>query len=322
MNFILDYGLVVLFAWVFVEQGGIPLPVAPLLLAVGALAAAQKVSLALALGLTIGASLLADLLWYAIGRRRGGQALGILCRVTLEPDFCVRRAQDLFLKHRLRSLLLGKFLPGVNPLVAGLAGVAGIGVVRFVVYDVGSAALWAGAWTGLGYLLRDVLEEATAQLSRLGEGAIALLVAALGGYIAIKYAQRQRFLRQLRIARIAPEELRQRLAAGEQTLVVDLRTALDAAADPLHDPRGAAHVPRRARRAPRGDSPRRRARARLHLTQRGDERPGGARAEATRHHASPPAGRGVRGLARPWFSPRAAARYRASAVACYPPRAE
>ena len=72
---------------------------APLLLAVGALAAAQKVSLSLALGLIIGASLLADVLWYAIGRRRGGQALGVLCRVTLEPDSCVRRAHDLFLKH-------------------------------------------------------------------------------------------------------------------------------------------------------------------------------------------------------------------------------
>ena len=236
MSFILEYGLLVLFVWVFVEQGGIPLPVAPLLLAVGALAASQQVSLPLALGLTVGASLLADLLWYAVGRRRGGQALGILCRVTLEPDFCVRRAQDLFLKHRLRSLLLGKFLPGVNPLVAGLAGVAGIGVARFVVYDIGSAALWAGAWTGLGYLLRDVLEEATARISRLGEGAVALLVAVLGAYIAIKYAQRQRFLRKLRIARIAPEELRRRLAAGESTVVVDLRTVLDAAADPYTIP--------------------------------------------------------------------------------------
>jgi membrane protein DedA with SNARE-associated domain len=233
---ILEYGLIVLFVWVFVEQGGIPLPVAPLLLAVGALAAAQKVSLFLALGVTIGASLLADVLWYAIGRRRGGQALGILCRVTLEPDFCVRRAHDLFLKHRMRSLVLGKFLPGINPLVAGLAGVAGIGFGRFVVYDIASAALWAGTWTGLGYLLRDVLEDVTAWLAQLGEWAIVLLVAVLVGYIAIKYVQRQRFFRQLRIARIAPEDLRSKLAAGEPTFIVDLRTALDAAEVPYTIP--------------------------------------------------------------------------------------
>jgi hypothetical protein len=133
-------------------------------------------------------------------------------------------------------LLLGKFLPGINPLVAGLAGVAGIGVGRFVVYDVGSAALWAGTWTGLGYLLRDVLEEVTAWLSQLGEWAIALVAAVLAGYIGIKYAQRRRFLRQLRIARIAPEEVRRRLAAGEPTVVVDLRTSLDAAEVPFTSP--------------------------------------------------------------------------------------
>ena len=236
MNAILEYGLLVLFVWVFVEQAGIPLPVAPLLLAVGALAAANKVSLPLALALTIGASLLADLLWYAIGRRRGGQALGILCRVTLEPDFCVRRAQDLFLKHRLRSLLLGKFLPGLNPLVAGLAGVAGISTARFIAYDVGSAALWAGTWTGLGYLLRDVLAEVTAWLSQLGEGAIALAAVVFLGYIAVKYVQRQRFLRQLRIARIAPEDLRRKLDAGEPALVVDLRNAMDVAEVPYTIP--------------------------------------------------------------------------------------
>ncbi len=236
MNFVLEYGLCVLFVWVFVEQAGIPLPVAPLLLAVGALAASQKISLPLALALTVGAALLADLLWYAIGRRRGSQALGILCRVTLEPDICVRRAQDLFLKHRLRSLLMGKFLPGVNPLVAGLAGVAGIGLCRFVAYDVGSAALWAGTWTGLGYLLRDILQEVTARVSKLGEGVIALLVAVLVAYIAIKYAQRQLFFRRLRVDRVTPEDLRRRLAAGEPTVIVDLRSAFDAAAVPYTIP--------------------------------------------------------------------------------------
>jgi membrane protein DedA with SNARE-associated domain len=233
---LLEYGLLVLFVWVFVEQAGVPLPVAPLLLAAGALAAAQQVNLLLALAVTIGASLLADLLWYVIGRQRGGQALGVLCRVTLEPDYCVRRAQDLFLKHRLRSLVLGKFLPGINPLVAGLAGVAGIGPGRFIAYDVGSAALWAGTWTGLGYLLRDVLAEVTAWLSQLGEGAIVLAVAVLLGYVAVKYAQRRRILRQLRIARIAPDDLRRKLDAGEPLLIVDLRNALDVAEVPYTIP--------------------------------------------------------------------------------------
>lgn len=213
-----------------------PLPVAPLLLAAGALAATQRLSFPLALGLTVVGSLIADLLWYAIGRRRGGEALGVLCRITLEPDTCVRRAQDLFMKYRLGSLLLGKFLPGVNPLTAGLAGVAGTGLLRFLVYDIGSAAVWAGTWTGLGYLLSDVVEDLTRRISRFGEVALAVLGVGLAVYVAVKYVQRRRFIRQLRIARIAPEDVARRLEAGERVLIVDLRTALDAATDPYTIP--------------------------------------------------------------------------------------
>jgi membrane protein DedA with SNARE-associated domain len=214
----------------------VPLPVAPLLLAAGALAATQRLSFPLALGLTVVGSLIADLLWYAIGRRRGGEALGVLCRITLEPDTCVRRAQDLFMKYRLGSLLLGKFLPGVNPLTAGLAGVAGTGLLRFLVYDIGSAAVWAGTWTGLGYLLSDVVEDLTRRISRFGEVALAVLGVGLAVYVAVKYVQRRRFIRQLRIARIAPEDVARRLEAGERVLIVDLRTALDAATDPYTIP--------------------------------------------------------------------------------------
>jgi membrane protein DedA with SNARE-associated domain len=214
----------------------VPLPVAPLLLAAGALAATQRLSFPLALGLTVVGSLIADLLWYAIGRRRGGEALGVLCRITLEPDTCVRRAQDLFMKYRLGSLLLGKFLPGVNPLTAGLAGVAGTGLLRFLVYDIGSAAVWAGTWTGLGYLLSDVVGDLTRRISRFGEVALAVLGVGLAVYVAVKYVQRRRFIRQLRIARIAPEDVARRLEAGERVLIVDLRTALDAATDPYTIP--------------------------------------------------------------------------------------
>ena len=101
----------------------------------GALAGGQRLSLSFAIALAVAASLVADLAWYAVGRRHGLRALGVLCRITLEPDSCLRRAQNLFLRHRLRALLIAKFLPGVNPLAAGLAGAVGVGVVRFVAYD-------------------------------------------------------------------------------------------------------------------------------------------------------------------------------------------
>src|SRR5437762_10254837 len=165
-----------LFAWVFADQAGIPIPVVPLLLGAGALAGGQRLSLSFAIALAVAASLVADLAWYAVGRRHGLRALGVLCRITLEPDSCLRRAQNLFLRHRLRALLIAKFLPGVNPLAAGLAGAVGVGVVRFVAYDLGGAVAWAGTWTGLGYVMSDAIAEAVEGASRLGQGALALLV--------------------------------------------------------------------------------------------------------------------------------------------------
>ena len=236
MDTIGQYGWPILFAWVFADQAGIPVPVVPLLLGAGALAGGQRLSLFLAIALAVAATLLADLAWYGLGRRQGARALGILCRITLEPDSCVRRAQDLFLRHRLRALLIAKFLPGLNPLAAGLSGAVGVGFVRFVAYDLGSAVLWAGTWTVLGYVMSDVIAKAVDGASGLGRGALALLVAGLVGYVAVKFVKRRRFLRQLRIARISPAEVQRRLDAGEKPIIVDLRTVLEESADPYTIP--------------------------------------------------------------------------------------
>jgi membrane protein DedA with SNARE-associated domain len=233
---ILQYGWPILFVWVFADQAGIPVPVVPLLMGAGALAGGNRLSLSLAIGLAVAASMLADLAWYGVGRRYGLRALGVLCRITLEPDSCVRRAQDIFLRHRLRAFLLAKFLPGVNPLAAGLAGAVGVGVVRFVAYDLGSAVAWAGSWTALGYLLSDVIATALDGASNLGHGAVALLGTALAAYVVIKFVKRRRFLRQLRIARIGPAEVKRQVDAGERTIIVDLRTTLEESADPYTIP--------------------------------------------------------------------------------------
>src|SRR2546425_1143843 len=70
---------------------------------------------------------------------------------------------------------------------------------------------------------------------------LTVLAAALAGYIAWKYVGRQRFLRQIRIARITPEELKRRLDDGVDMLVVDVRDRLDFEAEPSIIP-GALHL--------------------------------------------------------------------------------
>ena len=120
--FVSQYGGIVLFAIVFAEQIGLPIPAVPVLLAAGALAGAGKMDLGLAILLSITACMAGDVVWYELGRRRGRQALSLLCRISLEPDFCVRRTENFFTRHGIRALILAKFLPGLSTLAPAMAG--------------------------------------------------------------------------------------------------------------------------------------------------------------------------------------------------------
>ena len=239
------YSVVLLPALVVAEQIGIPLPAVPALLVVGALAADGRVSLWLVIGAIAIVALPVDLVWHELGRRRGARVLQGLCRLTLEPDVCVRRTENLFLRHGVRALLVSKFLPGLTTVMPPLAGVFGVSRPRFILYDVAGIVLWAGLWAGLGYVFSDAIEVVVRRVSALGRTAGLLVVAILVGYIGLKYLRRWLFLRRLRIARISSEDLKGKLDAGEAVAIIDLRTALDVAAAPYAIP-GSRWIPAEA----------------------------------------------------------------------------
>jgi membrane protein DedA with SNARE-associated domain len=239
--FLLRHGYLVLFAWVFAEQVGLPLPSVPLLLAAGALAGAGRLNFAFSLALAVTAAVFSDILWYELGRRRGIHVLQLLCRISLEPDSCVRRTEDLFARHGARSLLLAKFIPGLNTAAPPLAGIFRMRVVRFLIFDLLGSLLWAGAFVGLGFLFSDQLERMADRALKLGTWLLAILLGSFALYLGWKYVARQRFLRQLRIARITPHELKRKLDAGEDVVIVDLRHSLDFEAEPNTIP-GAFHL--------------------------------------------------------------------------------
>jgi rhodanese-related sulfurtransferase len=153
--------------------------------------------------------------------------LGILCRFSQDPDSLIRHAKERFAAHRVRYLVVAKFLPGVNPLAAGLAGAVPIRPAAFLLHAAFGALLWAGAWITLGYLCADALALVATEAARLGKPVIIAIGAALIVYVVLKYARRRRFLRHLRKARISPMELKRRMETGNHLVIVDLRTALD-----------------------------------------------------------------------------------------------
>jgi len=230
--FLVQYGLIVLFSVVFAEQIGLPLPAVPVLLAAGALAGAGKMNLAVAVLLSVVACMAGDVVWYELGRHRGRQALNILCRISMEPDSCVRRTENFFTRHGVRSLVLAKFIPGLSTLAPALAGLFRIHMQRFLLYNGLGAVLWTLAFVLPAYLLSDQIERLAEEAERMGLWLAFFFGAGIVTYIVYKFVHRQLLLRELRIARITPEELKRMMDDSHEHLVVDLRGALDHEADP------------------------------------------------------------------------------------------
>ena len=250
------YGYVALPLWVFAEQLGVPIPAAPILLAAGAIATTGRMNLFFLTALALAGALTADLIWYRAGYAHGSRALGRLCRVCLEPDSCVRRVKILLEKHGLRSLLVAKFLPGLNAMAAPVAGTIRMPWWQFVAVDSLGIIIWASTFELLGIVFSKQLERLVVYAWRMSAFfLVALVIAALVAYLFRKHARRKKFLQDLQIARISPEELKQKLDRHEAVTVIDLRHSLDFLPEPYTIP-GALRIPmedldRRNREIPR-----------------------------------------------------------------------
>lgn len=240
-DFLIRHGHSVLFFWVLTEQLGVPIPAMPLLLAAGALAGTGHLNFFACLLFAVLGALTSDSVWFQLGRHKGIKILQLLCRISLEPDSCVRRTEGIFSKQGARSLLIAKFLPGLGLVTPPLAGIFRMRFGRFLLFDGIGSTVWAGAFLSLGYVFAGQIERVAARLASLGGWLLVLVIGALAFYIVFKFVARQRFLRELRIARITVDELKVKLDAGEQITIVDLRHSLDFEAEPEVIP-GALHM--------------------------------------------------------------------------------
>ena len=306
-DLLVQYGLLVVFAWAFAVQAGMPAPAVPMLLGAGALSGAGRMNLVLAIGAAMLATLGADILWYSLGRARGSQILAVVGRFSLDPESLIRRGKERFSAHRARYLIVAKFLPGVNPLAAGLAGVVPIGLTPFLVFAAAGALLWAAVWIVLGYLFSTVIGAIAARAARFGKPLVIAAAAALIVYLALKYARRHRFLRHLRKARITPAELKSRLETGGAARHRRLENAARHRDGAVQAPGRALDPPRVPARSASSDPQRSRSGVSLRGAERSDKRSDGTRPGFPGLQEGPSSQRGARGLARGWVRGRAAA---------------
>ena len=242
IEILIRHGYLVLFVGVSGEQLGLPLPAGILLLGAGAVAGGGQLNFTIAFLMAVVGCLLGDGFWYTIGRYRGRSLLSSLCRITLNPDSCVRRTQNLFSRYGAKSLLVVKFFPGINPIAAPLSGILQMQSLRFILFDCLGAFIWVGLFMGIGFLLSGQIEDAATYVSRIGVFLWVVIIGSLVLYVLWKYAKRRHLIRRLRMARITPEELKQKIDAAEDLLILDVRPLLEFEAEPRKIP-GALYLP-------------------------------------------------------------------------------
>jgi len=185
-QFLIEHGGPVLFGVVLLEQAGLPLPALPWLVAAGALAASGKVNPFVAVGVTLLACLVADSGWFYVGRRSGKRGLGFLCRMSLEPNRCVRRSEGFLARHAEQGLVAAKFLPWLGMVVSPLAGSLGMSYRRFLLFDAIGSLLYASYGILLGFIFGEQLQQLLTLLGRLGLGVFALALGVVLGYVGFK----------------------------------------------------------------------------------------------------------------------------------------
>ena len=214
-------GAPILFLLVLLQQAGVPYPITPILIVAGAASVHGHLSAVSVIGIAAGAALLADLGWYTAGFRLGGRALKALCALSLSPDSCVSETERWFGRLGTRVLVIAKFVPGLGLVSTAMAGVVRARLDGFFLYDIIGNILWASTAVCVGILFHDAVGDVLLALAQLGYWGVALVVAAVVAFIAVKLLKRRALIRELRQSRISVSELKELVDGGSAPVIID-----------------------------------------------------------------------------------------------------
>ncbi len=231
-----DFGYAGIFACVFLEQIGVPIPAFPALLGAGALVASGELNLPTCLATAVAASLLADSIWYSVGRARGSKVLNLMCKLSWRPDTCVSKTKNAFSVLGTNTLLFAKFVPGLSTLAPPLAGITQVPIWKFLLFDAAGIMIWALVpLVGGAYLQKsfEAWEEQAYSMIPYLPWICGFLILAV---LIWRYINRNRYMKALRAnlqSAISPDELKSLLDQGSDVAVVDVRDEVSAKGMPV-----------------------------------------------------------------------------------------
>ncbi len=208
------------------EAIGLPLPAALAILTAGAVAAYGDLHFYLVFGVGLVAMLCGDVILYFTGRVSGWALLGLLCRLSANPETCILRSAEYFYRRGKQTLLFAKFIPGINTMSPPLAGSMKMRLGDFLQFDAIGAALYVGAYAAVGYLFSDALRAITRGLRSAGFAAEVIFAIGLAAYVVYRIWVYRKYRLLDVTPRVQAEELARRLAsdAARNLLIADVRS--------------------------------------------------------------------------------------------------
>ncbi|MBV8811850.1 MAG: VTT domain-containing protein [Acidobacteriaceae bacterium] len=207
---------------VFGNQVCLPIPSVVFLMAAGALSAHGHMRVGISVFLGVVGCLVADGIWFWLGRQWGSKALRLLCRLTIDPKRCSKQAHEKFARHGLRILCVAKFFPGLDGILPPLVGAEGTSVAAFLIFDTFGSFLWCGFYVLLGYLLAEQVELGIRWAERFGTLVAITIGAPIAAYAGWRGLALLRMIRRLRLRRISAPMLARKLKSQKRIAVLDL----------------------------------------------------------------------------------------------------
>ncbi len=231
-----QHGYAFTFALLLAEAMGLPFPAAIALVAAGAAVASHTLDGPTVVVTAVMALLLGDTVQFFLGRHMGWALLGFLCRVSINPETCILRSAESFYRRGKTTLVIAKFVPGINTMAAPLAGSMKMRFGQFLQLDFAGASLYALTYLTVGYLSRDFLAVLLRGFHAAGRAMEVVVILALAAYAVYRIVQFSKHRADRIVPRVQAHELALRLASEPGVQIVDVRSHgyYDAGAERIH----------------------------------------------------------------------------------------
>lgn len=226
LSMLAQHGYALVFVVLFAEAVGFPFPAAIALIAAGAAIPSHALSGTGILAAGMIALMVGDIMQFWLGRYTGWALLGFLCRVSMNPETCMLRSAESFYKRGKTTLIIAKFIPGINTMAAPLAGSMKMRFSQFLRLDFAGALLYTLTYLLVGYLCRDFLAATLKSFYAAGRVMEMVILAVVVLYALYRIAQFLKYREYNVVPRVQVEELVRRIAAGEsdRIQIVDVRS--------------------------------------------------------------------------------------------------